>query len=225
MMVLEENNPRLVLMSYMNLRRQLKNLGPRTRIERRLEEFELPEAVYVYLERRTYKERTLVLSGEAGTGKTEASYAILRDIMRKEGIEGQVLAIRHIDQLREYRPEYKALLIDDVSVVKLTREDLLNLFDVENEGQVHARYQTGEIPKGMPRIMTTNYARYDVTQEDAALERRICWVTIEKTLFKYSKKEALSRRKEGSYYADEGGITLPNPHSGCSGNEGEEGTS
>lgn len=66
--------------------------------------------------------------------------------------------IRDINAIKELEVGIKnpALLFDDISLFKTTREQKIHIFDLENTSQLRVLYAAVDIPNGTPRVFTTN---------------------------------------------------------------------
>lgn len=119
--------------------------------------------------------RTLILSGPTGTGKTQFAKAIFG---------GRALFVRHIDKLKELS-SHNGIIFDDMCFKHWPRESAIHLVDIEEEAQINVKHSMVSIPRGMPRIITTNLNFEELFPEDphGAIARRVQWVNINAPLF------------------------------------------
>jgi len=148
-----------------------------TILARELDDFTgIPDGISNWLEdpHRT----TLLLHGPSGTGKTELAKSLLSSL----GME--YVLIRDLNGLKKFDPLiHRAVIFDDLDVSDRSREELIHLFDVENESDIRILYQSVQIPAFLVRIFTTNNHRA-MTRNEKSLERRLDIVQVEKPLFK-----------------------------------------
>ena len=129
----------------------------------------------------------VVLSGESNCGKTQFSLA-----------HGEYpLQIRQWDDLKLISSKTDVLVFDDMNFNKIKLEDpagdIIHLLDMECGSSMKCRHQNAYIPKGMPRIFTTNAgmtSRFDHIFPDganaaqhSAITRRYRVVKVSKPLF------------------------------------------
>ena len=126
----------------------------------------IPEEV---LEWNKNKE-TLILAGPTGIGKTTLAKALLPT----------GLLVRHLDKLKELSTLNNGFIIDDVDLKnKLSREETINLFDLDHDTQVNVKHSFVNIPAGTPRIVTTNHFSLDLLvphDEYGAIKRRVKFI-------------------------------------------------
>jgi len=110
-------------------------------------------------------EKSIILWGEAGCGKTCFARALLPN----------ALFVSHIDDLLNYdQGAHDGIIFDDMSILHMPREAQIHIMDVEQPRSIHCRYQTANIPAGTKKIWTTNNdGGFIYLQGDAALERRV----------------------------------------------------
>lgn len=119
-----------------------------------------------------YFPRTLVLTGKAGTGKTQLARTILNDILKINFLE-----ISSTEELYKYSADdHKGLLIDDISFQHLTRDTVVNLLDSQSSKVVRILYGKVQLTRGMPRIVTTNSFEFAHRPE---IMRRVIVLTVD----------------------------------------------
>ena len=119
-----------------------------------------------------YFPRTLVLTGKAGTGKTQLARTILNDILKINFLE-----ISSTEELCKYSADHhKGLLIDDISFELLSKDTVLNLLDSQSSKVVRILYNKIQLAKGMPRIVTTNSFEFAHRPE---IMRRVIILTVD----------------------------------------------
>jgi len=127
---------------------------------------------------RWKNEKTLILWGESGVGKTSLAKLLLP----------KALLVSHIDGLKQYRSaetggSMDGIIFDDMSFLHLPREAQIHLVDNYEERQIHCRHTCAEIPAGTWKILTTNLRPYQVLKTtEAAIQRRIMVVEVIKTV-------------------------------------------
>lgn len=107
-----------------------------------LKDFDFP------LEKWNSAEKTMVLYGAPGVGKTTLCQAILTT----------GLTFRHPEKMRtaKYPNSHYGLIYDEGNISHLHIEAQIAWVDRYNDTQIHVRYGIVEIPAGHPLIITTN---------------------------------------------------------------------
>lgn len=126
-----------------------------------------------------YDKKALILFGPSGTGKTEFSKSMLKSM------NFDTVFIRDINALKELDEGIKnpALLFDDISLCGKTREQKIHFFDLENTSQLRILYAIVDIPKGTPRVFTTNKVENLIGIEaPEEIMRRVHLVRIDESL-------------------------------------------
>jgi len=153
-----ETDPRAYIVNHSQITNCLRTLKPQSnKCSMTLEEFKgLPEW--------TKGEKTLIIWGESGIGKTS-----LAKLLLPKG-----LFVSHMDNLKKYNEKYEGIIFDDMSFLHLPRESQIHLVDSYDERQIHCRHTIAVIPAFTPKIITTNLtpARILATS-DPAIARRI----------------------------------------------------
>lgn len=147
--------------------------------------------------------------GPSGTGKTEFSKSMLKSMNLN------TIFVREMNAMKELGTGIKnpALLFDDISLSKKTREEKIHILDLENTSQLRILYAITDTPSGTPRVFITNKLE-DIIGVTAPKEikRRVYLVNVDKSLiiamkrtttetktvtktqeFKISNKESMSK--------------------------------
>jgi len=106
--------------------------------------------------------KTLVIVGEAGIGKTTWA---------KKTLTKPLLFVSHLEDLRKFKPGFhQSILFDDVSITHLPITSQIHLVDTENPRSIHVRYGTIRMPAGVTKCFTCN--SFPVCLEHPAIKRR-----------------------------------------------------
>jgi hypothetical protein len=109
------------------------------------------------------KEKTLILKGASGIGKT---------VVAKKIIDKPALFVSHVDQLKLFRVGYhKGIIFDDISFNHTPRENQIAITDYDNARAIHCRHTVATIPAGIMKIFTCNEAPLNLMDE--AIARRV----------------------------------------------------
>lgn len=110
--------------------------------------------------------KSLILWGEPGIGKTEFAKTLLGD---------NFYLVSHLDQLNNFVPDFHSgIIFDDMSFLHLPREAQIHIVDQDNDRAIHIRYGIGFIPKQTKKIFTTNIANGHIFDlNDGAIKRRV----------------------------------------------------
>lgn len=114
----------------------------------------------------TMMDRSLILWGAPGIGKTEFAKAL---------IGKNYLWVRHLDGLKNYDASFHTgIVFDDLSFLHLPREAQIHLVDWDNESEIHLRFYNATIPAGTRKVFTTNVSGGRIFNlEDGAIHRRV----------------------------------------------------
>jgi hypothetical protein len=130
-------------------------------------------------------EKTLVLNGKSGTGKTES----LISFLTSKGLNPTL--IKDLNRLRDLKSSNKAIILDDVDLSKLSSEELITLFDKTRDSEVRVLYDVIKISKDVIKTMTTNDLKkivpdssYFEPESTKAIRRRIFEIKVEEKLYK-----------------------------------------
>jgi hypothetical protein len=182
MAVLRKHRPEQYVKSHMFIEKSLKAIRLKTlgcTAKFNFNQFVLPENLkdgFSFVEKN---KRSLHLIGDSGSGKSQIinAYAIeKRDLTP--------LTINNFDALRFFDSnKHNALIIDDPSKLKkLSREELIKLFDSEDATTFDLKHGSVQIPANTPRFIITNSALSAVVDkalaQDPAINRRIFSVDI-----------------------------------------------
>ena len=126
------------------------------------------------------KTKTLILIGEAGTGKTQFLQTFI-----KESLGLNPLVINNLDSLRFYRDElHNAILLDDCgNWDDKSREDIIKLIDSEGPTTHNIKHGSVIIQQPTPRFLVLNPPLpYALSREDKAIQRRIVLHNLDQSL-------------------------------------------
>lgn len=107
--------------------------------------------------------RSWILFGPPNTGKTNWALCSFET----------PLLVRHLDDLKQLKPEHDGIVFDDMEFKHLPRSTQIHLVDYEFASTIYARYTNATIPRGMRRIFTTNESPDDLFKWDGAISRRV----------------------------------------------------
>ena len=143
-----------------------------------LNQFEvLPEDLIFWAEKESDK-KVLVLHGPSGTGKTQLSKSIAKNLLKKEPF-----LVSDINSLRDLKKsESVCIIFDDINTADISRETLIHLLDVEETRQIRILYGYATIQAGTTRIFTTNKVNPFISEK--ALERRGSFILLKDPCFK-----------------------------------------
>jgi DNA polymerase III delta prime subunit len=124
--------------------------------------------------------KSLILIGKPGTGKTEYLIALLNSL----GLNP--FLVKDLNILRELTPLNKAIIFDDISISHLDAMQKLSLFDKEQDTQLRILYKSIRINQSTIKAFTKNDLESLLPSDDTyfeAMKRRVAIVTIDKPLF------------------------------------------
>jgi hypothetical protein len=144
-----------------------------------LSSFAIPSQVKAWL--GGDKAKTLILSGDGGTCKTECALAVLATQVKRVHQSNKLEALRG-----KLRPG-DGFVYDEACLSKLDVDDAKMLCDTAFTRNVTCRNFDLQVPKGVFRIFTTNHswgtfwpAGVYSPEHEAAIRRRVEWVEIPK---------------------------------------------
>lgn len=112
----------------------------------------------------------VVVHGEAGIGKSFWCKTFFPNPM----------FVSHLDDLKRFDPQFHGgILFDDMDFAHLPRVSQIHLADVTDDRSIHVRYGVAHIPAGTKKVFCTNKPD-DVFSLDAAVQRRLTYVQVEK---------------------------------------------
>lgn len=117
--------------------------------------------------------KSVILWGEAGIGKSHFAKTLLVK---------NWLFVSHMDDLREFKPEFHSgIIFDDMSFDHMPRSAQIHITDQDDDRSLHVRYATAKIPAHTKKIFTTNVHRGGIfICNDGAIERRTQIIHLEK---------------------------------------------
>ena len=129
-----------------------------------------------------WQERSLILCGDPGVGKTEFGCAL----MHKVAPSGTFHFINKLDRVRDivFCPG-QGLVVDEACFWCKDVDDLKGLLYPKKGADVACRNKDGFIPRGVPRIFSTNWSWDEFWPPAAskrkhagAIDRRVVWVDV-----------------------------------------------
>lgn len=188
MKLLELLAPSLIPTKYMSIKKNLQAylVDKTNSLEARFsyESFNFPKELLYWYENEK-DEKTLVLNGKSGTGKTES----LITFLNSKGLNP--ILIKDLNRLRDLKSSNKAIILDDVDLSKLSSEELITLFDKTRDSEVRVLYDVIKISKDVIKTMTTNDLKkivpdssYFEPESRKAIRRRIYEIEVDEKLYK-----------------------------------------
>ena len=108
----------------------------------------------------------LWIKGPSGIGKTEFAKSLFT----------RPLVVSDIEGLKRLKPTYHDVIIyDDMNFKHSTREFQIHLVDVQNSRDINVKHSSVLIPKGFPRIFTSNVPIFSC---DEAIKRRLRLIKV-----------------------------------------------
>ena len=108
---------------------------------------------------------SLWICGPTGLGKTEFAKSLFTN----------PLFVRHKDKLKFLNKNHDGIIFDDMNFLHWPRESQLHIVDICNETHIDVKHTMIIIPKGLPRIFTSNVP---IFLNDPAIKRRIRWLEV-----------------------------------------------
>jgi hypothetical protein len=146
--------------------------------------------------KRGHETHTLVVFGKGGLGKTEWACALMNALVGRDGFH----FVNKVDRIRDltFMPK-QGLVVDEACLKSMPVDDVKSLLDLEKTRDIGCRNRDGNIPKGTPRILSTNWSRPAFFPHEAfleehldAIERRHLWVEVKKDIRKTSPSQSLA---------------------------------
>ena len=152
--------------------------------------------------------RTLIFSGNGGLGKTELACAMAHAVAPCKAYH----FLNKIDRLRDvvFSPG-EALVVDEALLAFMEIDDVKGLIDLSKQRDVTCRNRDGHIPRGTPRIFSTNWSWEEFWPREAfsvrhlsAIKRRVTWVDVTTDLRRFAPPagDASSERSNQGTTAD-----------------------
>ena len=133
--------------------------------------------------RKDWKTKTLILSGAPQLGKTELGCTLVSAVSPAKVYH----FINKEDRLRDvtFSPG-EGLIVDEACFVTRDVDDVKALVDLAKTRDVTCRNKDGRIPRGTPRVFSTNWPWEQFWPREAfgdthagAIQRRVVWVNVE----------------------------------------------
>jgi hypothetical protein len=90
--------------------------------------------------------KSWLITGPPATGKTQWALSHFE----------KAVLVRHLDDLHNITTDTDGVVFDDMSFKHMPPQAIIHLLDMDYDSPVHLRYNNGRIPKGLPRIFTSN---------------------------------------------------------------------
>ena len=161
-----------------------------------LSAFEIPHEILVWMKYKK-EEKSLIIQGEGGLGKTEMARAILASM-------GKYFFVDSLDTVKSLLfTGNESILFDDISLHTFTVDEVKSFLDIQCERAVKCRHEDGYIPANTVRIFLTNHDRHsffprevNIKDHATAIDRRMIWVNITQKLFTLSNEKNASEESE-----------------------------
>ena len=110
--------------------------------------------------------KAILVVGRAGCGKT---------VWALSACEKPALFVTHLDGLKRLKPFHKTIIFDDMCFKHMPVQGQKFIVDREQPREIHIRYKTIIIPKGVKKIFTANEYPFinDGTEHANAIRRRL----------------------------------------------------
>lgn len=129
-----------------------------------------------------WRQQALVIYGPAGLGKTELACALVHTVSPAKAFH----FLNKVDRLRDviFSPG-EGLVVDEACLATRDADDAKSLVDMKKTRDVTCRNADGVIPRGTPRVFSTNWPWEQFWPHDAfsaahleAIKRRVLWVVV-----------------------------------------------
>lgn len=158
-----------------------------------IEDYDIPQSIQDW--RADKKNRTLVLEGPSGYGKTQGTLALLGDLNPR--------LIREINDLKKLTPANRAAIYDDLDVSNLAPDTLKHLFDGEVDGVIRVLYSSVTIDASIKKVLIVNTFKLDTSMGKPdldAIHSRLKHIRLDKSLIKkVVVRERIDRETEIEY--------------------------
>lgn len=124
-------------------------------------------------------QKSFLVCGPPATGKTQWALSHFQ----------RAVLVRHLDDLHNITPETDGVVFDDMSFKHMPSGSIIHMLDMDFDAPIHLRYNNARIPKGMPRIFTSNdsdiFVPDKIISEDvsAAIARRYELIMVTDKLY------------------------------------------
>jgi len=124
-------------------------------------------------------QRAYLVCGPPATGKTQWALSHFN----------KAVLVRHMDDLHNITCETDGVVFDDMSFKHMPSGAIIHMLDMDFDSPVHLRYNNARIPKGLPRIFTSNdddiFIPTQYVSEDVqtAINRRYELISITEKLY------------------------------------------
>lgn len=179
MLLYEKEKPDFYLTSHLSLEKSLRGIFLKAQgasAKFNFNAFNLPAGLVEKLKFADEKLKSVILIGDAGTGKSRFIQSYVIDLL---GLHP--LIINDFNSIKSFNCNvHNAIIIDDASLKNLEREVLIKLLDSEEKSTFRVTHGSIEIPERTPRFLISNKELKELLsfELDEAITRRIEVIAI-----------------------------------------------
>lgn len=148
----------------------------------------VPEGINEWIDSDMYKEKSLLIHGSSGTGKTELAKSIFKSM------KASYIFCSNKESLKEFNnATHDAILFDGIDISSLTKEEKISLFDIENDREIRILYGSAFIRAHCIKIFTTNNKIPFITDTSNLATNEI--IGLKRRLFSVEVKEPMHNKQ------------------------------
>lgn len=178
--LLKKEKPMFYIRNHISIERNLRDLRMRElgfTANYNFKTFNIPENLQIAFNETFKDNKTLLLKGESGTGKTQ----LLEAYFQYKNMNP--LIINDFNSLSKFQEGFNdSILLDDLSdFSNLNREALIKLFDSKSTATFRVLYRSVYIPKNIPRFICSNKSLKELIPKfhlDKAILRRLVQIDV-----------------------------------------------